>query len=378
MRTFSALKTHPDVDTTWTDEDFFQNARRILIAEMQKVVYGEYLPAIMGSASMANYGLTLSYSSAYNSNLDPSITNSFATAGYRFGHTMIQGLIKMYSTTTWNNLVNLYHLSDRFFDMTNYESAMGKGMEEIIMGLTQQQSTKCDRHFTTEVTNKLFANQFPFPGKTGVGEDLVARNIQRGRDHGLPSYAAFYENFAPVDPNAMDCWAKKPTQIPLSSWNLLKKIYHHPHHIDLFVGGIAETPYNGGIMGATFQGIIGSQFKALKDGDRFFFTHAGKMNIQEYQEIMGRTFADIICDNTNYINFILPNVFQKSNLPKSCSLSKKLDVTKFKLKKFKGFAVGGGSIKVPGPPIKVPGPPIRVPGPVRAPSFSGGPRRPML
>ena len=47
-----ALKTHPDVDSTWGDEDFYQNARRILIAEMQKIVYDEYLPIIMGKKGM--------------------------------------------------------------------------------------------------------------------------------------------------------------------------------------------------------------------------------------------------------------------------------------------------------------------------------------
>lgn len=32
----------------WDDERLFQEARRILIAEMQSVVYGEYLPIILG------------------------------------------------------------------------------------------------------------------------------------------------------------------------------------------------------------------------------------------------------------------------------------------------------------------------------------------
>ena len=33
----------------WNDEKIYQNARRILIAEYQNVVYGEFLPAILGS-----------------------------------------------------------------------------------------------------------------------------------------------------------------------------------------------------------------------------------------------------------------------------------------------------------------------------------------
>ena len=49
----------------------------------------------------------------------------------------------------------------------------------------------------------------------------------------------------------------------------------------MFVGGLAEKPYEGGLTGATFQGIKGKQFKDLKDGDRFFFTHEGNMDRED-------------------------------------------------------------------------------------------------
>ena len=34
---------------TLRGEDLFQHARRLLIAEYQNVVYGEYLPAVLGA-----------------------------------------------------------------------------------------------------------------------------------------------------------------------------------------------------------------------------------------------------------------------------------------------------------------------------------------
>ena len=48
----------------------------------------------------------------------------------------------------------------------------------------------------------------------------------------------------------------------------LQGIYQHPHHIDLFVGGLAEEKIDGGIVGKVFAEIIAEQFKRLMYGDR--------------------------------------------------------------------------------------------------------------
>ena len=42
-------------------------------------------------------------------------------------------------------------------------------------------------------------------------------------------------------------------------------------HLDLFVGGLCEPPSRGSALGETFSTIIAHQFKALRDGDRFYF-----------------------------------------------------------------------------------------------------------
>merc|ERR1712020_186506 len=65
--------------TAWGDEAYYQNARRIVIAEMQNIVYGEYLPIVLGSKAMEDNRLELKKNSKYDDNEDPSITNSFAT-----------------------------------------------------------------------------------------------------------------------------------------------------------------------------------------------------------------------------------------------------------------------------------------------------------
>ena len=69
------------------DEDIFQLARRILVAEVQNIVYSEYLPAVLGVPTMKKYGLDLPTENGYTTyrnDVDPSIVNAFATAAYRF------------------------------------------------------------------------------------------------------------------------------------------------------------------------------------------------------------------------------------------------------------------------------------------------------
>jgi hypothetical protein len=48
----------------------------------------------------------------------------------------------------------------------------------------------------------------------------------------------------------------------------------HPDDIDIFAGGISETPVEGGVIGPLFSCIVGQQFYNLKYGDRFYYENA--------------------------------------------------------------------------------------------------------
>ena len=70
----------------WDDEKLYQEARRIVTAEYQHVIYKEWLPIILGNNFMTAFGLwplSKGYSDQYMDNFDPRITNEFATAAFR-------------------------------------------------------------------------------------------------------------------------------------------------------------------------------------------------------------------------------------------------------------------------------------------------------
>ena len=77
----------------WSDEKLYQEARRIVIAEYQHIIYKEWLPHILGLPLMKNttlYPLEDGYVDDYKEDdIDPRITNEFAVAAFRFGHSLI-------------------------------------------------------------------------------------------------------------------------------------------------------------------------------------------------------------------------------------------------------------------------------------------------
>ena len=101
------------------------------------------------------------------------MTNEFATAAYRFGHSMIPALFQRFNTDS-SGLYDEYLLHNVFRNSSFLKSDNGLGFEQILMGLVIQASEVCDKEFTTETTNLLF----PTKG-ADFGEDLAARNIQR-------------------------------------------------------------------------------------------------------------------------------------------------------------------------------------------------------
>ena len=140
-------------------------------------------------------------------------------------------------------------LSDTFF---NPELIYVPGeLDKFLVGLATQPRQKFDNIFTEQVTNHLFQ-----PKNKSFGMDLVALNVQRGRDHGLPGYNAFRELCGLKRIKDFDFFND---MIPIKIVERLKLIYEDVDDVDLFIGGISETPVAGALLGPTFQCLVGDQ-----------------------------------------------------------------------------------------------------------------------
>jgi len=153
----------------WDDEQLFQTARRITGALWQHITYQEYVPVL---TAIPKY-------TGYQENVNPSIFNVFATAAFRYGHSLVPNFFAQLD----NNFDLSYDpvlLQESFF---NRQHVNTRGIEPTMRGLVGNTSNEVDNHFVRSIVRKLFV-------KVGSEDylDLAAINIQRGRDHGLPSY----------------------------------------------------------------------------------------------------------------------------------------------------------------------------------------------
>lgn len=145
-----------------------------------------------------------------------------------------------------------------------------------------------------------------FSRQENFGEDLLALNLQRGRDHGLQPYNQ-YRKLCGLSP--LTSWAaKNPPEYSPEFWEKLKSTYKSVDDIDLFVGAISEIPVKGGAIGPTFACIIAEQFSRLKRGDRFFYTHTNANGLSKVVREQVRLFLKHLTASIIKQFFYLPSV----------------------------------------------------------------------
>ncbi|XP_016981947.2 uncharacterized protein LOC108046634 [Drosophila rhopaloa] len=255
-----------ELNPHWSDEKVYQETRRIVGALFQHITFREFLPVILGREVAKLFDLELmptGFYERYSSKVNPTVANAFAAAAFRFGHSLVQNSYTRCDRhhNVINNNVSLHE------EFQRGDIGSAGSLHRLLRGLASQRALKRDEFITPELTNHLFQTPgFPF------GLDLAAINIQRGRDHGIAPYSSWR---VPCGLSPILSWDDFANVVGPESAKRIGHAYRSVHDIDLFVGGIAERPVVGGLVGPTFACIIAQQFSNARRGDRFWYENGG-------------------------------------------------------------------------------------------------------
>ncbi|KAF1536933.1 Thyroid peroxidase, partial [Eudyptula minor] len=293
-----------NINGHWTAETVYQEARKIVGALHQIITLRDYIPKIIGPDA---FNLYIGLYTGYDPTMNPTVSNVFSTAAFRFGHATIQPIVRRLNAQYLDDpeLPNL-HLHEVFF--SPWRLIKGGGLDPLLRGLLAH-SAKLqmqDQLLNEELTEKLFVLS------NNGSLDLASLNLQRGRDHGLPGYNDWRE-FCGLP--------KLETQTDLNTvitnHNVTEKImesYHNPNNIDVWLGGLIEDFLPGARTGPLFACIIGKQMKALRDGDRFWWENDNVFTEAQKHELKKHSLSRVICDNTG-ISEVPADAFKLGKFP---------------------------------------------------------------
>jgi Ca2+-binding RTX toxin-like protein len=266
---------HPD----WTGDQLYQQAKAIVTAEIAHITYSEFLPHLLGPNALTAYH-------GYDPTVDPRITEEFAGAAYRFGHSIVSAELTKFGEQ--GQTLAQEDLKDAFFEAPSTFESNG-GADALLRHLSADQSNALDVHIVDDLRN--FLNAPP------DAIDLASINIQRGRDLGLGTLNQTREALGLTPYTSFDQITSDKTTVAA-----LKLAYNNDiNSVDLWTGGLAEDHTAGAMIGQTFGTIIAQQFENLRDGDRYWFENQG-FDAKTLNQIENTTLSDIIARDTDTKN----------------------------------------------------------------------------
>ncbi len=275
---------NPDLD----DDTLFEMARIRVEAEIQAITYNEWLPMLVGPDAIADY-------EGYDPEETSAISVEFSTVAFRFGHSLLPTQLERTNEDGSDIDAGGLSLRDAFFNASAI--AEGGGIDPLLRGLAGSEAQDLDTQVVEDVRSFLLGED----GTTGL--DLAALNIERGRDLGVPKYNDLREQLGLERAEDFSDISADPDIIAR-----LESVYDSVDDVDAWVGGLAEAPVDGGMIGETFATVIVDQFERVRDSDPFWSEGAADLTVEEFNALWSTTLSDVIENNTD-IGALQDNVF---------------------------------------------------------------------
>ncbi|XP_054422800.1 thyroid peroxidase [Pteronotus mesoamericanus] len=282
-RLAAALKT---LNPHWSADTAYQEARKVVGALHQIITLRDYVPKILGPEAFEQH---VGLYKGYDATVDPTVSNVFSTAAFRFGHATVHPLVRRLDARFQERLPPLL-LRHAFF--SPWRLLKEGGVDPLVRGLLVQPAKRQApaQLVSEELTDRLFV-------LTSEGTfDLASLNLQRGRDHGLPGYNA-WRAFCGL-PRLRSRAGLRGVVANGSVADRIMDLYKHPDNIDVWLGGLVEGFLPGARTGPLFACIIGRQMRALRDGDRFWWERGGVFTEAQRRELGKHSLSRVLCDNT--------------------------------------------------------------------------------
>jgi len=286
----------------WTEEEYFEAARMMNVAEYQRVVFTEFANALAGGLGDDDDGEFDPEHGfeGYDPTVDASISVEFSQAVFRLGHSMLNETL---SYVDANGQVQQMSLVEAFL---RPDTVSNIGIDGLLAGAAAERHQAIDLDMVNALRNQL----------VGRPLDLAALNIFRGRDMGIAPFnevrAQLYEKTGLSSLRPYTDWDDFQSRNNISNavMNQLKTAYPGGFQtMDLWVGGLAERPRSGQ-LGSTFAYIFLEQLDRLQHGDRLYYLEIFDDSLFEDNPV---SFADIIMRTTG-LTGLPENIFASATV----------------------------------------------------------------